>query len=56
MLQCVAVCCRVLQPVAVCCSLLQCGAACSSVFQDVEDSVCVVRDSLLAPLILTHAP
>ena len=33
MLQCVAVCCNVLQPVAVCCSLLQSFAVCCSVLQ-----------------------
>jgi len=32
-LQCCAVCCRVLQSVAVCCSVLQCVAVCYSVLQ-----------------------
>jgi len=34
-LQCVAVCCSVLQSVAVCCSVLQCAAVCCSVLQSV---------------------
>jgi len=42
-LQCVAVCCRVVQCVAVCCSVLQCAAVCYSVLQCVAIvSHCVV--------------
>jgi len=37
MLQCVAVCCRVLQCVAVCCSVLQCLAVCSVLQCDAAD-------------------
>jgi len=40
MVQCVAVCCSVLQYVAVCCSVLQCVAVCCSVLQCVAVLQC----------------
>ena len=44
MLQCVAVCCSVLQRVAVCCSVLQCVAVCCIVVQCVVDmTLCLSR-------------
>jgi len=42
-LQCVAVCCSVLQRVAACCSVLQCVAVCCSVLQCV--AVCGITRS-----------
>ena len=43
MLQCVAVCCSVLQRVAVCCSVLQCVAVCCSMLQCVAARCSVLQ-------------
>ena len=69
-LQCVAVCCSVLQPVrdalclilnescsqcvAVCCSVLQCVAVCCSVLQPVRDVLCLILNESCSQYVAVH--